>query len=331
MATIKDVAKLADVGVGTVSRSLSGNGGVSAKAQQRISQAMLQLNYRPNSFARALSTQRSNIIGVWLPSLSGSFYQHILHAIELELRRHDKHLILANAEGAGSNEACLQHLDYLIRRDCDGVLMVCPEMAVSDLLSAQASYPPLVFINHSVDLLSAESFSVDHYLGGKLAAAALLEQGHQNIACITGRLSAQDAQQRQQGFVNELARQDRPINPKLVIEGSFDFEECRAAIHQLLSSGLAFDALFCGNDKVALVALSMLQSAGIKVPQQVAVLGYDNVDFAAYASPPLSTISIPIEQMASAACRRVLNMAYDLQLTIPKVESPRFIARASTP
>ncbi|WP_221074500.1 LacI family DNA-binding transcriptional regulator [Agarivorans aestuarii] len=330
MATIKDVAKLAQVGVGTVSRCLAGKGGVSAKAELKVSEAMQQLNYRPNSLARALSTQRSNIIGVWLPSLSGPFYQHILQAIEFELRLHDKHLIIANAEEANSNEEYLQHLDYLINRDCDGVLMVCPEIAISDLLIAQANYPPLVFINHSTDLLSKQSFSVDHYAGGCLAANSLLALGHNNIACISGRLSAQDAQQRQQGFVDELARQGRPINPELCIEGSFDFATSQFAVQQLLDKQLPFDALFCGSDKVALVALSILQGAGIKVPQQVSVLGYDDVDFAAVASPPLSTIAIPIKQMATAASRQVLNLAYDLTLSIPSVSEPRFIARAST-
>ncbi|UPW17677.1 LacI family DNA-binding transcriptional regulator [Agarivorans sp. TSD2052] len=330
MATIKDVAKLAEVGVGTVSRCLSGNGGVSDKAKTRITQAMAQLNYRPNSMARALSTRRSNIIGVWLPSLSGPFYHKILRSIEQELRSHGKHLILANAEGANSQQERLEHLNYLIHRECDGVLMVCPEISDEALLNAQAHYPALVFINHHVQALAGHSFSVDHYAGGRLAAAALLSLGHRNIACVSGRLSAQDAYLRQQGFLDELAEQGQPIAANLLIEGSFDYQRCAHAIQHLLDQGETFDALFCGNDKVALVALSMLQAAGIKVPQQVSVVGYDDVDFAAYTTPALSTVRIPIEEMASSACRQMLNQAYGLTGQIKQHFRPVFVERAST-
>ncbi|WP_026970975.1 LacI family DNA-binding transcriptional regulator [Aliagarivorans marinus] len=330
MATIKDVAKLAQVGVGTVSRYLSGRGGVSEKSELKVREAMRQLNYRPNSLARALSTQRSNLIGLWLPSLSGPFYQQLIEVIEYELRQYGKHLILANVGGACCREVYRRHLEDLIHRDCDGILMACPELLVDDMLQTQQPSPPLVLINHASDRGANHSFSVDHYAGGRIAAQSLLAAGHQRIACISGRLSAQDAQLRQRGFLDELARQGQPIDPELLIDGRYDFAGGRLAVQHLLSKGRHFDALFCGNDKVALVALSELQARGLRIPEDVAVLGYDNVDFAAVSSPPLSTIAIPIEQMALAASRQVLNLAYQLELPIPELAPPRYVARQST-
>ena len=123
MATVKDVAKLAGVGSGTVSRYISGTGSVSRKSAEKIARAIEQLNYRPNSMARSLSSRRSDLIGVWVPSLEGPYYHMMIRTIESALRLHGKHMILANAEDAQSNEDRMAHLDYLINRDCDGILI----------------------------------------------------------------------------------------------------------------------------------------------------------------------------------------------------------------
>ena len=223
MATVKDVARLAGVGSGTVSRFISGNGSVSEKTAEKIRRAIKQLNYRPNSMARSLSSRRSDLIGVWVPSLEGPYYHMIIRTIEQELRHHNKHLILANAEDAQSDVDRMSHFDYLVNRDCDGILMSCSLQGPFELARISEHFPNLVLINHEAEALAGRAFSIDHELGGRLAARHLAGLGHKNVAVITGRLSAQDARQRQDGFLDEMTKLGCAVPPERVVEGAFSY------------------------------------------------------------------------------------------------------------
>ncbi|SFD51965.1 transcriptional regulator, LacI family [Roseivivax sediminis] len=330
MATLKDVARLAGVGSGTVSRYVSGNGSVSPKSAEKIARAITQLKYRPNSIARSLSSRRSDLLGVWVPSLEGPYYQMMIRAIELELRQQGKHMILANAEDAQTDEDRLGHIDYLINRDCDGILMSGSRLGEFKLASLSERYPNLVCINREVEALPGRAFSIDHDLGGRLAARHLHGLGHRKIAVITGRLSAQDAKQRHGGFVDEMARLGDPVAPERIIEGAFSYAGGERAADMLLRSSAKFTAVFCGNDKVAMVVASRLQASGVSVPDEVSVLGYDNVDFAEYMVPALSTIHAPIVEMTQSACRQLLNLTYGLDLPFRERFEPALCARKST-
>lgn len=330
MATIKDVAKLAGVGVGTVSRYLSGNSSISSKTAGKVASAMEQLNYRPNSMARSLSSKRSNIIGLWVPSFSGSFHRKMLQTIERELRKRDKHIILANAEDAKSDEERIACLDYLIERDCDGILMSCPELSVFELAKIEARYPKVVFINRQIEELSDKSFCANHYYGGQLAAQHLLSLGHREIAIITGRMSAQDAQSRHQGFMDELARHGVQISDQLVESGGYSFELGAQATIRLLDKGIPFSAIFCGNDNSAMAALSVLQQRGIAVGSQVSVVGYDDIDIAQYTSPALTSVHMPLEEISRNACHQILNLCYGEALSIQTQFEPTLSVRQST-
>lgn len=330
MATVKDVAKLAGVGSGTVSRFISGNGSVSKKSADKIERAIKQLNYRPNSMARSLSSRRSDLIGVWVPSLEGPYYHMIIRAIEQELRLHNKHLILANAEDARSDEDRREHFDYLVNRDCDGILMSCSLQGEFELARISEHFPNLVLINHQADALAGRCFSINHELGGRLAARHLVGLGHEKIAVITGRLSAQDARQRHEGFLDEMARLGHAVPQHYVVEGAFSYAAAERRVAAFLDLDLDFTSVFCGNDKVAMLLLSELNRRGISVPGDVSVMGYDDVDFAPYTAPPLSTIHAPIEEMTRSACRQLLNLTYDMDLPFQERFEPSLCMRRST-
>ena len=330
MATLKDVARLAEVGVATVSRFVSGTGSVSPKSAEKIERAIRQLNYRPNSIARSLSNRRSDIIGVWVLSLEGPYYHMMIRVIEKVLRQHGKHLILANSEGAQSDADRLGHLDYLINRDCDGILMCCSQFSEFDLARLTGRYGNLVLVNSEAPALPGRAFSTDHVLGGRLAARHLVELGHSRIAMITGRLTAQDAMQRYIGFLDEMARLGCPVAPERIIEGAYTYAGGEAAVEALLGSGTDFTAVFCGNDKVAEVLISRLHARGISVPGDVSVVGYDDVDFTPYTTPPLSTIHAPIVEMTESACNQLPNLTYDLDLPFQERFEPSLCVRDST-
>ena len=330
MATIKDVAKLAGVGVGTVSRYLSGNASVSPKAGKKIASAMAELQYRPNSMARSLSSKRSDIVGLWVPSFSGSFHRKMLQTIERELRKRDKHIILANAEDSQNDEERIKCLDYLIERDCDGILMSCPELSVIQLAKIEARYPKVVFINRDIEELIDKTFCANHYQGGRLAAEHLIELGHTEIAIVTGRMNAQDAISRHQGFIDRLAESGIEVKPELIESGGYSFELGRAATQRLIDKGIPFTALFCGNDNSAMAAISTLNEQGIAVGKQVSVIGYDDIDLAEYASPSLTSVRIPLEEISINACHQILNLCYGESLPIKTRFEPTLSIRNST-
>ena len=330
MATLRDVAKLAGVGAGTVSRYISGTGSISLKSADKIARAIEQLNYRPNSMARSLSSRRSDLIGVWVPSLEGPYYHMMIRAIESALRSQGKHMILANAEDARSDEDRFAHLDYLINRDCDGILISNSLQSDFELARSAERFSNLVVINHHTSELAGRSFSIDHEFGGRLAARHLVELGHRKVATITGRLSAQDAGQRHVAFLDEMAKLGCPVPPDRIIEGAFSYAGGEQAVATLLASSADYSAIFCGNDKVAMVLIAELHKRGISVPRDVSVLGYDDVDFAPFTAPALSTIHAPIEEMSRSACNQLLNLTYGLDLPYRERFAPSLCIRQST-
>lgn len=330
MATIKDVAKLAGVGTGTVSRYMSGNASISEGLMKKVANAMAELNYRPNSMARSLSSKKSNIIGLWVPSFSGSFHRKMLQTIERELRKRDKHIILANAEDAKTLEEQIACLDYLIDRDCDGILMSCPELSVIELGKIEARYPEVVFINRNIEDLEEKTFCANHYLGGQLAARHLIELGHTKIAIVTGRMSAQDAKSRQLGFMDELKKSAIEVDPMLIESGGYSFAQGAAATTRLLDKKQPFTALFCGNDNSAMAAIATLHQHGIKVGEDVSVIGYDDIDISGYTSPSLTSVNIPLEAISRNACHQLLNLCYGENLPIETLFEPTLTIRAST-
>ncbi|WED26300.1 LacI family transcriptional regulator [Vibrio sp. DW001] len=330
MATIKDVAKLAGVGVGTVSRHISGSSSVSDKAREKINIAMQALNYRPNSIARSLSSKKSNIIGLWVPSFSGSFHRKMLQTIERELRKRDKHIILANAEDAKTDQERIKCLDYLIERDCDGILMSCPELSIFELAKVEARYPNILFLNRELPDLKNKSFSIDHYLGGRLAAEHLVNLGHTTFAIVTGRMNAQDAQKRHQGFIDVLADNKIHIDPDLIISGGYSFAQGLEATNTLIAKRKPFTALFCGNDNSAMAAMSALNQNSFVVGKDVAVVGYDDIDIAAYTSPPMTSVTTPLEDVSRNACHQILNLCYGEKLPIQTHFTPQLNIRDSS-
>ncbi|WP_413282994.1 LacI family DNA-binding transcriptional regulator [Vibrio sp. MA40-2] len=330
MATIKDVAKLAGVGVGTVSRHISGSQSVSDKAREKIDAAMLALQYRPNSMARSLSSKKSNIIGLWVPSFSGSFHRKMLQTIERELRKRDKHIILANAEDAHTDQERLKCLDYLIERDCDGILMSCPELSIVELVKVESRYANIIFLNRELPDLPNKSFSIDHYLGGRLAAEHLVSLGHTAFAIVTGRMNAQDAQKRHQGFMDVLAENNINIDTDLIVSGGYSFAQGLEATKTLIAKNKPFTALFCGNDNSAMAAMSELNANGIVVGKEVAVVGYDDIDIAAYTSPTMTSVHTPLEEVSRNACHQLLNLCYGEQLPIQTHFVPQLSIRESS-
>jgi LacI family transcriptional regulator len=330
MATIKDVARLAGVGIGTASRAISGNGPVSAEALARVNEAIAQLNFRPSNVARALSTKTAGMVGIYVPDFAGDFYGPILQTVDSELRAVNRHMVAAN--GCGQGEARQQALDgvrFLIERECDGVLVMSNALQLTDFDALWHEMPRLVLLNNTSPAKADHCFSTDHQLAGRLAARALLSRGHRELACIGGPHSAHDNEKRMAGFHDELARHKVRIPKARQAEGDFSFEGGHAAAQALLAKAPAFTALFCANDVMAMAAISCFGEAGVRVPHQLSVMGFDDSALARYTTPALTTIRVPIVNTAANGCRYLLNQCYGLVLPVQREFPPEVVWRAS--
>lgn len=331
MSTIKDVARLAGVGVGTASRALSGKGSVSEDTAGRVRAAAGQLGYRPSSIAQALSLRRSGAIGVYVPLFDGAYYSEVLASIDRVLRTCGRHMVAANGCGNGSTrQKALDGIDFLIGRDCDGLLVASNSLTDDDCIELFRRCPRAVVLNRSVPGHEAQCFSIDHEAAGRLAARALLAEGHREIAVIEGPPDAPDNDARMRGFHAELAMHGVAVPQALRSGGAFRFSGGAEAVRGLLAAGpRAFTALFAANDLMAMAAVSVLADLGLRVPHEVSVIGYDDSRFARYTSPPLTTVHVPSDAVAANACRLLLNACYETDLHVERDFPPSVAWRGS--
>jgi LacI family transcriptional regulator len=330
MATIKDVARLAGVGVGTASRAISGNGPVSQEAVGRVRKAIAELDFRPSNIARALSSKTLGTIGLYVPYFSGPFFGPVLQSVNFELREVDRHMVAANGCGFGDpRRQALDGVDFLIQRECDGIIVFSNELQDQDLIALHRKQHKIAVLNRMIPELKAQCFSVDHYQGGRIAAQVLGSQGHRRLAVISGLHSASDNEARLAGFFDELTLYDIAREDVPVMDGDFNLQSGWEAASCLLDRHEGFTGLFCANDNMAMAAIARFQQSGKRVPEDLSVVGYDDSEPAAFTFPRLTTIRIPIQEMAANACRLLLHQCYGIALEITREFIPTLVWRES--
>lgn len=326
MATIRDVAKLAGVGIGTVSRTISGKGSVSEDKRRRVEDAIRKLSFRPSSIAQSLSTKELGIVGLLLPSIGGAYYELILKIAEDELRAQGKYFVVATGSGMTQEE---EGFNFLLARDCDGMLIFSGEISERRLIELESRFPSVAIMNRVVPTIEEKCFAADHIEGGRLAARTLLEAGHRDIAVITGPMHRLDARQRHDGFVEELAAAGVCLAEDLIVEGDYTTLGGQRCCDILLERHRSFSAIFCANAAMAVPTLSRLFQRGIHVPSDMAVIGYDELDFCAVLAPPLTTVDTAVVEIVRNACRYLLKTCYGIELEVQRQFRPRVIRRES--
>ena len=331
MATIKDVARLAGVGLGTASRVVSGKGSVSPATLEKVRKAIEELDFRPSHAARSLLSGTTKMIGVYIPVLKGTFYTPILQAIDTELRAAGLHMVVAFGVG-GQGDARRQAIEgiaFLIERGCDGLLAITSHVLDEDIASLGPKQNRIVVINHHVPSIPEQCFHADHHAGGVLAARALLEQGHKQIAVVMGPKSSPDNIERIDGFMGELARAGIDTDALWVRESNFAPDGGWEAAAELLASKRAFTALFCANDEMAVGVLSYFQERGVAVPGDVSVVSYDDTDSAAFSAPRLTSVHVPWRDVTLSGLNELLNRCYDLKRPVTRDFQVSVTRRAS--
>ena len=317
--TIKDVAKRAGVGVGTVSRVVAGKGPVSEKTAKRVRKAIEELKFRPSHAARALQTGQSQTIGVFVPLIKGSFYTPILHAIYTSLLAGGRHMVVVFGQTLeNERREALEGAQFLVDKGCDGLLMVATALQQKDIESLMHLKSCLSLLNRSFPRYTDRCFFPDHEAAGAIAARTLWDAGHRRLAVIEGPKLSLDNTLRMRGFFNVLAGHGVDIGGIPRVCGDFSPESGWAGAQEVLSGRNKFTALFCANDEMAMGALSYLQKAGISVPRDLSVMGYDGIDVSMFTAPPLTTVLVPWREIAVNALNHLLNCCYNAGLPVER-------------
>ena len=331
--TIKEIAAVAGVSKSTVSRVLNDTPGVSPKARELVRTAIEQTGYQPNRAARSLVTRATGSIGLVVSEaqariFSDPFFASMVRGATEVVRPLGVHLVLMLAEDKRARD---QLLDYLRHGHVDGVLFISTHAADPLPRILVAERLPAVLSARPVSPLAISYVDVDSVAGAGLAVDHLVERGRRRIATIAGPQDMPAGQDRLRGWTEALAAHGLPHGPELIAYGDFDRGSGARAMEELLGRGVDFDGIFVASDLMALDAVAVLREHALRVPQDVAVVGFDDSDAATQARPALTTVRQPVEEMAKALTLTLLDRIGDPDAPITsRVFPPKLIQRASS-
>ncbi|WP_458734198.1 substrate-binding domain-containing protein [Zobellella taiwanensis] len=329
MATIKDVAAKAGVSISTVSHVLNRTRKVSDAARTRVEQAVRELNYAPNSVARSLKVNHTRTIGMLVTTSVHPFFAEVVQAVEDLCFELGYSLILCNTENRPERQ--LMHLRMLLEKRVDGLLVICTDTppSLTELLHQHPELP-LVMLDWSRNNDFADIIHDNADIGGHLAGKYLIEQGHRRFACITGQLHKGTSRLRLDGFTSALAEAGLTLPPDHIIEGDFETDSGYRAMQALLRRQTDATAVFAFSDTMAFGALCAITQAGLRVPRDISVIGYDDVNLARFTSPPLTTISHPKRTLGRWALELLLKRIKEKDHRPEQLElQPRLVVRES--
>jgi LacI family transcriptional regulator len=307
-ATIRDVAALAGVSHQTVSRVINGSSKVTESTRERVLDAIRELAYVPSPMARGLISNRTHSLGMVSAEISDHSFAEAVAGAEAETRKRGYYLIVASVEDESRDDE-RGYLRLMLARRVEGLIVARPSVPLSSeqLLPAVAAGVPLVAIGAN-EVPGFTVVDVDNVDGGRQATAFLVAQGHRRIATITGPREWPSAKARLEGYRKAL-RAGRIASDRSLVEASPDWglEGGHAAAARLLEGGAPFTALFAQSDLIALGAMRELRARGLRVPDDVSVVGYDDIPVAAFVHPALTTVRQPIRDVGAAAARIVLD------------------------
>jgi LacI family transcriptional regulator len=328
--TIDNVAQAAGVSSMTVSRALNNTGRVSPVTREHVLKIARDLNYVANFSARGLRGGRTGVLGIVLHDLSSQFLTEILagaseatQAAGLEL------LLYATLSIDETREE--QRIGGLLNGLADGLLLVLPRSSESFLHSLERRPTPVVLMNHRGYGTKLPTVSADNYEGARLAVEHLLNLKHRRVGFVTGDDLSGQSPERQRGYVDALDALGVVTDERLIVKGDFSFGGGHRAADQLLALPEPPTAIFAANDDSALGVITAAQRRGIAVPQQLSVIGFDDIPKAAVATPPLTTVRHPLREIGATAARVLINAIAGTSQGSRRVElSSELVVREST-
>jgi LacI family transcriptional regulator len=316
VVTLEQVAARAGVSPSTVSRILNGTAAVSEAKKEAVEAAIRELGFRPNPVARGLAGGRTMSIGVVTQRISSPFYGEALSGIERELEGAGYVPLFVSGNWNETDER--KAIETLLSRRVDGVIVLAGRLGNEELVQLSESLP-MVVVGRQVAGPRLFSFSFDNRTGARLATEHLIELGHRRIAILVGDLVHDDAVERQNGYLDALAAAGIAVDPKLIVQSDYTESGGLLGINRLLERDTGFTALFSSNDQMAFGAMLGLSRRNLRVPDDVSVVGFDDLVIARYAMPPLTTIRHSVYEIGTQAAAAMLAL---LRGATPQVQLP---------
>lgn len=307
MVTIKDVAKVAGVSIATVSRVIHDGNQVGEACRARVKKVIEELGYRPNSNARALVSKTTNTIGVVTPKLSMPFFGTLASGVEKAARENSYKLLMSNSlyETRSEQEA----INSLRDHNCQAIILHSEYSDEKTLIRLANEIPGLVLINRYIPAIAQRCVWLDNVAGARQSADYLLQQGHRDLAVITSIYQNGDPQFRLRGIKESLKLAGLSLSEHAVEESTANMEGGEQAVKSLLAKGCKFTALIAYNDLMAIGAIHALFEAGLRVPEDVSVIGFDDLIVSRACRPRLTTMHYPVEEMASYAAELAMSLS----------------------
>nr|WP_067426509.1 ribose operon transcriptional repressor RbsR [Duffyella gerundensis] len=297
---MKDVARMAGVSTSTVSHVINNNRFVSEGVREKVQSAIGQLNYAPSALARSLKMNQTRTIGMLLTASSNPFYAEVVRGVENSCYERGYSLVLCNT--AGDEERMNRSLETLLQKRVDGLLIMCTEshLPSADILNRYPSIPT-VMMDWAPFEANSDIIQDNSLLGGEMATDYLISRGFTRIACIAGPQDKTPARLRLQGYRNAMAAAGLDVPSDYIVEKNFEFQGGFDGMSELLSLEQPPQAVFTSNDAMAVGVYHALYQAGLSIPQDMAVIGYDDIELARYMTPPLTTIHQPKDELGELA------------------------------
>jgi LacI family transcriptional regulator len=321
-ATIRDVARRAQLSVATVSRALNGFDNVSELARERVAEAVRELGYVPHAGARSLSLARTNAIGVVLPDLHGEFFSEIVRGMDREASRRGYLLLLSNLH-ARAEQATLA-LRAMHGR-VDGLVVMAPQLSADELATALPPGVPSILVNTRGGRSGRGAIHLDNAAGARAVVDHLVALGRRRLIHVAGPRGNIDADERATAFRDACV--ERGVDCE-TMRGDFEESSGEQAILELLDRGHRFDAVFASNDNMAIGALAALRARGVSVPGEVAVAGFDDIPLARHLG--LTTVRVRIDELGQRAIARLLDSMGQADSGGDERHAPELVVRATT-
>lgn len=303
--TIRDVARQAGVSVATVSRYINRNAPVSAEVAERLNRVMTDLRYVPHAAARHLASRKTRVIGLLLNNLHNDFFVPLLNGVEAVVRQKEYNLIIATYHGSSRNTMP----PPIGPHNTDGMLVFSDGLFDEDIANLHASGFPMVLVHRTspasltIPSVTVENIGITH----KLVEHLIQVHGKRRILFMRGPVHQEDSYRREVGYKSALAANGIPFDENLILNGEFEREVAYRVLNDFLGNGkqVAFDAVFTGDDDAAIGVLRALHKHGYRIPEEIAVVGFDDLGFASFLNPPLTTVRAPTESVGRIATEKL--------------------------
>ncbi|TYD48544.1 ribose operon transcriptional repressor RbsR [Cronobacter sakazakii] len=329
MATMKDVARLAGVSTSTVSHVINKDRFVSEAIRLRVEDAIRTLNYAPSALARSLKLNQTRTIGMLITASSNPFFSELVRGVERSCFERGYSLVLCNTDG--DEQRMNRNLETLLQKRVDGLLLLCTEThQPSPAIMKRYPAIPTVMMDWSPFDGGSDVIQDNSLLGGDIATRYLIDKGYTRIACVTGPLDKTPARLRLEGYRTAMQRAELPVTEGYEVIGDFEFAGGLRAMQSLLALPEPPQAVFMGNDAMAVGAYQALYQAGLRIPQDIALVGYDDIELASYMTPPLTTIHQPKDELGELAIDVLIHRMAQPELQQQRLQlTPELMVRGS--